>query len=250
MFPQLSIRSTFTSLMCVLLSGCLATAPGAGNNTDAAAVPQQPAIAADARLTQGEQAEFFSRSGYDSCLVAGGGTALVCMALGGAPAKCLLGAVAVCGVAMGANYYLEQRRSQYSNATQRLEAMKADVVQDTKRVAMRTETMRNVIRDDKKRMADLQKSIKAKKANTEAARKDLESIDKNIEVMRKELNAMKDKSANYVQVLQDEKKGDAKSKNKELGQVEAEIKKLNSQVSALEKEIDGAYSQRSAITLG
>lgn len=250
MFSPLSIRSTLTSLMCVLLSGCLATAPGAGNNTDVAAGTQPAAIAADARLTQGEQAEFFSRSGYQSCLMAGGGTALVCMALGGKPAKCLLGAVAVCGVAMGANYYLEQRRSQYSNATQRLEAMKADVTQDTERVAMRTETMREVMRDDKKRMAELQKSIKAKKADTEAARKDLASIDKNIELMRKELNAMKDKSGNYAKVLQDEKTGDAKGKKKELGQVDAEIKKLNHQVVALQKEIDGAYAQRSAITLG
>lgn len=250
MFSPLSIRSALTSLMCVLLSGCLATAPGAGNGMDAAASPQEPTIAADARLTQGEQAEFFSRSGYQACLVAGGGTALVCMAMGGKPAKCLLGAVAVCGVAMGANYYLEQRRSQYSNATQRLEAMQADVAQDTQRVAMRSETMRGVIRDDKKRMSDLQKSIKAKKADTEAARKDLAAIDKNIEVMRKELNNMKDKSDNYAKVLQDEKAGDAKGKKKELGLVEAEIKKLNNQVASLQKEIDGAFNQRSAITLG
>ena len=249
MFAQFSIRSSLTTLVCVLLSGCLATLPGISNTSNTAA-PQTPDVVADARLTEGEQAEFFSRSGYESCLVAGGGTALVCMALGGAPAKCLLGAVAVCGVAMGANYYLEQRRSQYSNATQRLDAMKADVKQDSQRVAMRTETMRNVIRDDKKRMADLQKSIKAKKINTEEARQDLASVDKNIEVMRKELKAMKDKTANYSQVLQDEKQGDAKGKKKELGQVEAEIKKLNTQVAALEKEIDGAYSQRSAITLG
>lgn len=249
MFAQFSIRSSLTTLVCVLLSGCLATLPGISNTSNAAA-PQTPDVVADARLTEGEQADFFSRSGYESCLVAGGGTALVCMALGGAPAKCLLGAVAVCGVAMGANYYLEQRRSQYSNATQRLDAMKADVKQDSQRVAMRTETMRNVIRDDKKRMADLQKSIKAKKVNTEEARQDLASVDKNIEVMRKELKAMKDKTANYSQVLQDEKQGDAKGKKKELGQVEAEIKKLNTQVAALEKEIDGAYSQRSAITLG
>lgn len=250
MFSLLSIRTTLTSLICVVLSGCLATTPGAGNNTDAASASQSSGIAADARLTEGEQAEFFSRSGYESCLMAGGGTALVCMALGGKPAKCLLGAVAVCGVAMGANYYLEQRRSQYSNATQRLEAMKADVTQDTQRVAMRTETMREVIRDDKKRMTELQKSIKAKQTDTEAARKDLAGIDKNIELMRKELNAMKDKSDNYAKVLQDEKAGDAKGKKKELGQVEGEIKKLNLQVASLQKEIDGAYAQRSAITLG
>lgn len=250
MFPQLSIRSTLISLLCVVLSGCMATAPGANNTSEPVKTSDQPAIAADARLTTGKEAEFFSRSGYESCLVAGGGTALVCLALGGKPAKCLIGAVAVCGVAMGANYYLEQRRSEYSDATKRLEAMKADVSEDTKRVAMRTETMRSVMLDDKKRMAELQKSIKAKKADTEVARKDLASIDKNIEVMRKELNGMKTKSSNYAQVLQDEKKGDAKSKGKELANVEAEVKKLSTQVAALEKEIDGAYAQRSAITLG
>jgi len=110
--------------------------------------------------------------------------------------------------------------------------------------------MREVIRDDKKRMTELQKSIKAKQTDTEAARKDLAGIDKNIELMRKELNAMKDKSDNYAKVLQDEKAGDAKGKKKELGQVEGEIKKLNLQVASLQKEIDGAYAQRSAITLG
>ncbi|MGE8397544.1 MAG: hypothetical protein ACN6NT_08075 [Comamonas sp.] len=248
MFPQLSIRSALTSLMCLLLSGCLATAPGTG--ADAATSSFESSGTTDARLTQGEQAEFFSRSGYQACLVGGATAALLCKLGNGKNKVCLASGLAVCGVAMGANYFLEQQRAQYSNATLRLQAMKKDVAEDTKRVAIRSATIRDVIRDDKKRMAELQKNIKAKKADTVAARKDLANIDKNIELMRKELNAMKDKSENYAKVLQEEKTGDAKGKKKELSQVDAEIKKLNSQVAALQEEIDGAYAQRSAITLG
>lgn len=249
MSHKFSVRSALTAFLCVLLSGCLATTGAPSANQADAVNPQTTDVPLDPRLTEGAQANFFSGSGWQSCAVAGGGTAALCLALGGKPAKCLAGAIAVCGVAMGANYYLELRRSQYSNATQRLQEMTKDVKADTEKVAMRSETMRNVIKDDKKRIDTLNKDIKSKNISTDEARKELASIDKNLEHMRKELKGMKEKSENYQKVLQAER-GDSKVNSKDLKEVESQIKTLNMQVAKLEQEINSAYSQRSAITLG
>ncbi|WP_312568813.1 hypothetical protein [Comamonas sp.] len=244
---KFGLRWSATSLLCLALAGCLAT--GAGGGAGASNVAAVETVPADARLTTGEGASFFSNSGWQSCMVAGGGTAVLCMALGEKPAKCLAGALAVCGVAMGANYYLEQRRSEHSSTTKRLNAMTDDVKADTERVAMRAETMRGVIGDDKKRMAALQKTIKANKVDTEAARTELAQIDKNLEIMRKELGVMKTKSTNYQEALAKEG-ADNKLKKADVAKMDGEIQKLNKQVAMLEKEIDSVYTQRSAITLG
>ena len=245
---KLGLRWSATSLLCVVLAGCLATGTGGGvaglSSTDAGS-----AVAADARLTTGDGASFFSNSGWQSCMVAGGGTALLCMALGQKPAKCLAGALAVCGVAMGVNYYLEQRRSEHSSAVKRLEVMTADVKADTEKVAMRAETMRGVMSYDKKRIATLQKTIKANQADTESARKELAQIDKNVAVMRKEVGVMKTKATNYQEAL-DKEGTDNKLKKADADKMDKEIQKLNKQVAMLEQEIDSVYNQRSAITLG
>jgi len=245
MLKKLSLRSAMTSFVCVLLSGCLATTGGpAAENAEAV-----PDVTADSRLTEGADANFFSGSGWQSCAVAGGVTAAACLALSGKPLKCLAGAVAVCGVAMGANYYLELRRSQYSNATLRLQEMTKDVKKDSDKIKMRSETFRRVLKDDKQRLADLDKSIKAKKVSTENAKKELASLDKNVKHMRAELSGMKEKAANYEKVLAAEK-GDSKGKSPALTEVEKEIRVLNSQVAKLEQEINSTYSLRDAITLG
>lgn len=248
---KFGLRWSATSLLCLALAGCLATGAGGGAGAGAGQSNMAPveAVSADTRLTTGEGADFFSKSGWQSCMVAGGGTAVLCMALGEKPARCLAGALAVCGVAMGANYYLEQRRSEHSNTAQRLNAMTDDVKADTEKVAMRAQTMRGVISDDKKRIAALQKTIKANQVDTQAARKELAQIDKNLEVMRKELGVMKTKSTNYQEALAKEGT-DSKLRKADVAKMDGEIQKLNKQVAMLEKEIDSVYTQRSAITLG
>ena len=205
---------------------------------------------ADPRLTSGADAKFFSTSGYQACAVAAGAGVLACaLSNSGNKAACaVIAGVAACGVAMGANYYLDQRRAQYSNTTERLNVMTGEVQKKNAQLAERSSTLQRVIADDKQQIADIQKSIKAKTVDKAKAQQDLANIDKNLGVMRNDLKTMQTNVTEYQKVAQAERASGAKPA--ELKQVEAEIAKMNTKVASLQQEVDGLYSQRSAITLG
>ena len=58
---------------------------------------------------------------------------------------------------------------------------------------------------------------------------------------------MQTKVAGYNDVVKVER---AQGNAPELKQIDANISKMNEKVASLQKEVDGLYSQRSAITLG
>jgi len=229
----------------LVLSSCMATTGStllsdSGSNTY---------IGADPRLTEGEQAQFFSKSGLTACAGGAGVGALACLlSKTKKKAECMMiAAVAGCGVAMGANYYYDYRRSQYSNTAVRLQAMTNDIRVDTERVAMRTNTLRQVISDDTQRISDLQRFIKNKQIDIDKTRREIASIDSNIAQMRKEVGNMRNKVTEYEKTAQLERKNGA---GNQVAKVEADIAQLNKQVNSLQQEVDDLYSLRSAITLG
>ena len=174
-----------------------------------------------------------------ACVLSNSGNKATCAIVAG---------VAACGVAMGANYYLDQRRAQYSNTTERLNAMTGEVQKKNAQLAERSNTLQRVIADDKQQIADIQKNIKAKTVDKAKAQQDLANIDKNLELMNRDLKTMHTNVSEYQKVTLAERNSGAKPA--ELKQVEAEIAKMNTKVASLQQEVDGLYSQRSAITLG
>jgi len=211
---------TLMMAVSLVLSGCASTGSSLPDLTTSGT--------ADPRLTSSDDAKFFSASGFQACTAVAG--------------------VAACGVAMGANYYLDDRRAKYSNTTQRLNAMTADVQQETAKVATRTSTLKRVIEDDKQQIASIQQGIKAKTVDKATAQKDIATIDKNIALMRKDVSNMKARVTEFENVAKLEREGG--SSQAEVQKVEAEIYKMNTKVASLQQEVDGLYNQRSAITLG
>ncbi|MCV4284954.1 hypothetical protein [Pseudomonas capsici] len=205
--------------------------------------------APDPRLTQSADAKFFSTSGLTACAGAAGVGILACaVANPNDKVKCMVVAgIAACGVAMGANYYYDYRRSQYSNTAQRLQLMNDEVKADTDKVALRTATLQQVINDDKGRIADIQKSIQNKTVDKAKAQQEIASVDSNLTQMRKDLDGMRTKVTEYQKTAQLERTNGG---GKQVTEIEAEISKMNTKVASLQKEVDGLYSQRSAITLG
>lgn len=224
----------------VLLSGCASTG---SNMTD------DSVAAADPRLTQGSDAKFFSTSGYTACAAAAGVGVLACaLSNTSNKAQCaIIAGIAACGVAMGANYYYDQRRTQYANTAERLQVMSQDIQADTEKVAARTETLKRVIADDQASMQAIAQAQKNQKLDKAKAEQELAGIDQNIAVMRKDLTNMRTKVSEYEKTAQLERSGGASS---EVQAIEAEISKMNAKVVALQQEVDGLYNQRSAITLG
>ena len=149
---------------------------------------------------------------------------------------------------MGANYYLDQRRSEYSDTTTRLAKMNSDVERDTQNVIARTATAQQVINDDQAKIAQIKKDIATKKVDKTQAQMQIAEIDSNITRLRKDLGNMRVKVTEYTKVADAERAQGAAGA--EIKQVDMNIMKMNQKVAALQKEVDGLYSQRSAITLG
>ena len=79
------------------------------------------------------------------------------------------------------------------------------------------------------------------------AQQEIATIDENIGLMRKDLTNMKAKASEYQKVADQERTQGA---GDEVATLDQEISKMNQKVAALQSEVDGLYSQRSAITLG
>lgn len=223
----------------ILLSGCAST----GSTLTSNSAP------ADPRLTQGNDAAFFSKSGFTACAGAAGVGVLACaLSNSSDKATCaIIAGISACGVAMGANYYYDQRRSEYANTDERLQMMSADIQADTEKVVARTETMQRVIRDDEQSLAALQKLIKSNQVDRAKAEQELADVDKNLAHMRKELANMSNKVTEYEKTAKLEREAGAGA---EVTRIEKEISQMNLKVAALQQEVDGLYNQRSAITLG
>lgn len=234
-------RTLLGSLMLgvALLSGCASTGSSLLGGTQA-----------DDRLTSGQDAKFFSRSGFQACAGAAAVGVLACMLSNSSnKAACaIIAGVAACGVAMGTNYYLDQRRTEYANTSDRLAAMQRDVEADTANIIERTNTAQQVIADDKRQIAEIEKHMKEKTMEKKQAEKQLARIDKNIEVLNRDLKNMNEKVSLYRDVAEAERKDGGKKS--EVQRLDRQIDQMNVKVSVLQKEVDDLYSMRSAVTLG
>ena len=185
LWTHFKLQIAFVATAGMLLSGCATTGSSMLDNS----------ASPDPRLTQSNDAEFFSKSGYQACAV-GAGIGILGCALSNSSNKavCAIAAgITACGVAMGANYYLDQRRSEYADTTTRLAKMNSDVEQDTQNVITRTATAKQVIQDDQARIAQIKRDIANKKVDKTKAQAQIAEIDSNIARLRKDLGNMRTK---------------------------------------------------------
>ena len=204
---------------------------------------------ADPRLTQGDDAKFFNKSGLQACAAGAAVGVMSCMLSGTSNrAQCaIIAGVSAYGVAMGANYYLDQRRNEYASSAERLEVMSQDIQKDTQKVIARTDTARQVIAEDRQRIERIEQEIAEQRVNQASAQSELAGIDSNIDILRRDLSNMQKSVTEYEEVAQLERQ---EASPAEVQQVEQDIEVMNQQVLALQQEVDDLYSMRSAITLG
>jgi archaellum component FlaC len=228
-----SLKLATVSLLLVL-TGCQTT----GSSS---------AAPADPRLVNSNSAQFFSKSGWQAC--AGGALvgALACQ-LGNPSEKtqCMVAAGLVgCGVGMGANYYLDNQRSKYANAEDRLDATIADVRKDNQELTALSDTARSVIADDKRKIQQIKQDIASNKLQRAQAQQQIADIDANTNYLKKTLADVRSKQQEWVKVAAAERNSGARTDT-----LDAEINKMQKQVAQLETEIDQLYQQRSSIQLG
>jgi chromosome segregation ATPase len=162
----------------------------------------------------------------------------------------ILAGLAGCGVGMGANYYLDDKRAKYANVENRLDAYIADVRKDNEELQGLIEDSRGVIAEDRGKIEQLRKAIATnpEKEKRKEAQKQLADINNNAAFLKNALDNARVKQQEYVKVAEAERKSGASRAR--LDTLNAEINQLKRRQEGLQSEWDQVYGQRDAIQLG
>ena len=154
--------------------------------------------------------------------------------------------VAACGIAMGTNYYLDQRRSEYKTTGALLDAMTRDVEQDTQKLKLRAQTLNAVMDDDKKKLAQLDQEVRQGKVEQDAARKELRNIDANIAKIKQEQERIDDRIASYREAATTE----AGTSGADIKRLDAQIENMQAEAAKLRKTMTALTAQRDSLSWG
>jgi len=226
---SLKLRSAFIALFsCLFLAGCQNM--GGGD--------------VDPRLTEGEEAKFFSKSGAQAC-AAGALTGVLACALSnsGNKAACMaIAAVAGCGVGAGANYLLDQRRAKYANNEQRINSFIQDVQTDNQKLQSRLQNINVVLQENQRTLKTLNQQVAAKQVDQRKAKAELDRINANKAYLEKELANVNTRIDDYQDIIEKERAVGAN-----VRQLQGQLDQLSRTRDAMKGQLDVAYGLASSI---
>ena len=234
----MKLKKTFGVLM---LSSSLALAGCAGTGSSSSS------------LDSGDDAKFFSSSGWGSCAwgAAGGAAlgALTGLLTGGdtesTVAGAAIGGAAGCAAGMTANYYLEKQRKTYVKKEDRLNAYIADVRQNSQMVQKSTAKLNAATAKNNQLIAKVNSQLKAGTIQKAEAKQQLAQVDADIKAAKERLSVMKSNLNMLSDTAKAERSSGASSKR-----LDQEISQLRKQVSTYEQALQAQVKQRSAIQVG
>lgn len=227
---SLKLRSAFVALVsCLFLVGCQNI--GGGGDVDP-------------RLTQGEEAQFFSKSGAQACAVGALTGVLACaLSNSGNKAACMaIAAVAGCGVGAGANYLLDQRRAKYANNEQRINSFIQDVQSDNQKLQARMQSISVVLQENQKTLQALDKQVAAKQIDQNKAKQELDRIKANKAYLEKELANINARIDGFQDIIEKERAVGA-----DVRQLQSQLDQLSRTRDVMKGQLDVAYGLTSSI---
>ena len=226
---NLKLVSTFIALLsCLFLVGC--------QNMGGSDV--------DPRLTEGESAKFFSKSGAQAC-AAGALTGVLACALTNSSNKaaCMaIAAVAGCGVGAGANYLLDQRRAKFANNEQRINSFIEDVQADNQKLQTRMQNINVVLQENQRTLKTLNAQVAAKNIDQKKAKAELDRINANKAFLEKELANINTRIDDYQDIIEKERAVGAN-----VRQLQGQLDQLSRTRDAMKGQLDVAYGLASSI---
>jgi hypothetical protein len=179
------LRAALVTLICVVfLAGCQNM--GGGGKVDP-------------RLTTGDTANFFASSGVQAC-AAGAlvGVAACALSNAGNKAACMaIAAVAGCGAAAGAAYYLDDLRAKSANKEAATRKMIDDITGDNKKLQARMQVVDAVMKDNENTLNLIKQQLASKQGNAKQMQASLADIKANKEYLEKEIVNVNNKIGEY-----------------------------------------------------
>jgi hypothetical protein len=198
----------------------------------------------DPRLTSGEDAKFFSKSGLQACAAGALAGALACaVSNSGNKAACMaIAAVAGCGVGAGANYLLDSRRAKYANNEQRIDSFIEDVQSDNKKLQTRIQNINVVLRENQQTLQQLQRQVATRQIDQRKAKQELDRIKANKAYLEKELADINARVDGYQDIIEKERASGVDTRK-----LQTELVQLSRTRDSMKRELDAAYALSSSI---
>lgn len=203
--------------------------------------------AVDPRLTTGDTAQFFSKSGLQACAVGAGAGILACaVSNAGNKAACMaIAAVAGCGIGAGANYLLDSRRAKYSNQEQLIGSFIADVQADNDSLKKRIAVTSVVMRENKQALIALQQKVANKQIDAKGVASQLDGINANKTYLENELKNVNGRIDGFQDLINQER---VKSSPASIAKLTAELKNYEIERDKYVKEQNETYALAAALT--
>lgn len=190
------MRMVFKSRLLVLatvglLAGCQTL--GAGSSA-----------AVDPLLEKDKPTFLVSKSGLQSCAIGAGIGAIGALLFGGDIATVAVAAAAGCGVGAGADYLIDQRRAEFANNEQRMNAYISDIQTDKQNLQTYMVNVRQVVDKNKRQLAQIDLDIKTKSGDEKARAQELATMRANQASLKKTIEGLDERIAMYQDIADKE----------------------------------------------
>jgi hypothetical protein len=213
------------------LSGCVSTLPSGTPGATATATPASYTPAE--RKLRSESAQF-AKTSLQGCLAGAAAGALIGALTGeDSGRRAMIGAAGGCAAGFAVNAYVQNKRSQYRDTEARINAMIADVREENENISGLISITRDVIAEDKKRIAAVNAKIRSNEISAAQARAELARVKENRRVLGNTIDGLKDKQAGFAEAAKLERSAGA-----ETAKLDAEIRELKGKVATLEAEAE------------
>ena len=224
MFKSFAIRTRtlFGTLLCgVLLVGCQNMGGGG----------------VDPRLTSGDDAQFFSKSGLQACAAGAVAGVLACaVSNAGNKGACMaIAAVAGCGVGAGANYLLDSRRNV---------GFIEDVKSDNQKLQTRIQSINVVLKENEQTLKTMQQQLASKQLDQKKAKEQLDQINANKAYLEKQLADINARIDGYQDIIDKEKAAGVQT-----SKLQTQLAQLSKTRDAMKSDLDIAFGLAPLIKL-
>lgn len=239
-------RTPFRVTALVVALSLLISSCASSNGYNASGQPLTPA---EQRMRA--QADDFNRTLVEGVAIgAVAGAALGALAGwaagGGRGAAIGAGAGAVGGGLLGgaAGTYYAQKKQQYANSEDRLDAMIAEAKADNAKSETLLQDTRTVVRSDMQKLDQVQREVAARRMSQAQAQKELASVDANRSALQRSIGALTKRRDEWRQAAAEAKRD---TSAKQVAQLDAEIQKLDQQISLMQTELNAINARRASV---
>jgi len=145
-----------------------------------------------------------SKSGVQACLIGATLGALGGLLAGGDSTTVAVSAAAGCGVGVGADYLIDQRRSEFANNEQRMNSYIADIEKDSAGLEKYMGNVREVVRKNQRQLAQIEQDIKTKSGDERTRAQELATMRANQASLTETLADLDGRIATYQNVAEQE----------------------------------------------